>query len=276
MKNNPLRQNYDKLNNKQDFLPLLKYFIHTSIAEEYSVQSKTKDDDISYSQFYEKFVDSVFSMNVENVFKYCHSPIERIFLNSFMLLFLKNRMPCLFITSPFNDTETDIADFRIHYKKVDHFIETYKTATNDVDLLNFDQRLREKEKEGKLSSDDVEDILMYENLRKEFEFNSYHITPQAAFPNFKVDNKSIRADFFIWVPNDPNIKIIVECDGFQFHNNKTSFINDKVRDRLFQLNGYRVIRYSGSEIYQDPIKVSSDLFDLLEAIDEDKENLRVK
>lgn len=272
---NPFRQYFDKLDKQEEFIPLLKQFIDKSISEQYSLDTETDEDKISYSQFYEKFVEGVFLHNAENVFKYCQSPIEKTFLNSFMLLFLKNRMPCLFITHPFNDTENEITNYRNHYKSVDDFIESYKDVTGDKELTCFDERLQAKQKKGEFTEEQVEDILMYLRLIKTFEFDSYHITPQAFFPNYKVDSKAIRADFYIWVPNDPSVKIIVECDGFQFHNSKTSFINDKKKDRLFQLNGYTVVRYSGSEIWKDPVEVSSDLFDILEALDEDKEQKRM-
>ena len=55
----------------------------------------------------------------------------------------------------------------------------------------------------------------------------------------------------------------------------TSFINDKKRDKLFQLHGNRVIRFSGSEIWNVPVQVSLDFFEILEAINEDKKQKRV-
>lgn len=272
---NFFRKYFDKLDKEEEFIPLLKQFIDKSIAEQYSLETNTDKDVIKYSQFYEKFVESVFLNNAENVFKYCQSPIEKTFLNSFMLLFLKNSMPCLFITHPFNDTENEIEYYRGYYKSIDKFVESYKEVTSDRELTYFDERVQIKQRKGELTEEQAEDILMYVGLRKTFEFDSYHITPQAFFPNYKVDNKAIRADFYVWVPNDPSVKIIIECDGFQYHNSKQNFINDRKRDRLFQLNGYRVVRYSGSEIYQDPIEMSSDLFDILDAMDEDKGQKRM-
>lgn len=270
-----LRQYFDKLEKKEDFLPLLKKFIHRSIEEQYLLDDNNDNSSISYRKFYEKFVDSVFTANAENVFTYCQSPIERMFLNSFMLLFLKNRMPCLFVTHPHKDTELDINNYRDHYKDMDDFIDSYRRVTNDNNLVHFEERLTEKQRKGEFTEEQIQDILSYCFIRKTFEFNSYHITPQAAFPNLRIDNKSIRVDFYIWVPNDPSVKIVVECDGFEFHKTKSSFINDKQRDRLFQLNGYRVIRYSGSEIYNDPVEVSSNLFDLINTLDNDTENRRI-
>jgi very-short-patch-repair endonuclease len=52
-------------------------------------------------------------------------------------------------------------------------------------------------------------------------------------------------------------------------------VNDNQRDRLFQLNGYRVIRYSGSGIYNNPVEVSSNLFDLINTLDNNTENRRI-
>jgi hypothetical protein len=265
----------DKLDIKEEFIPLLKKFIHKSVEDQYSEETNTDNNEITYGKFYERFVNEVFLNNVENVFKYCESQIEKKFLNSFMLLFLRNRMPCLFVTSPFKNTEVQISNYRNYYKSIDALIESYKQATQDHDLIHLEERLEQKQKKGEYTEEEVQSISMYCRFQKVFEFDAYHITPQAFFPNLKVDNKAIRADFFIWVPNDPSVKIIVECDGFQFHNSKSSFINDKKRDRLFQLNGYRVIRYSGSEIYQDPVKISSDLFDLLGILDKDENEKRL-
>lgn len=271
MSSNPYRVFYDKLEKKEEYIPLLKQFIQRSIEDQYIQTPKKGEDEISFGQFYERFVESTFLNNAECVFNNCQSPIERMFLNSLMLLFLRNRMPCLFVTAPFFDTEFELARFRKHYEIIDGLIESYKEVTSDNELIYFEKRLKEKQEKGDFSEEEIIDILSYRHLRKTFEFNSYHITPQAAFPDFKIDNRSIRTDFFIWVPNDPSVKIIVECDGFEFHNTKASFINDRKRDRLFQLKGYRVIRYSGSELYNDPVETSSNLFDLLKVLDEDKD-----
>lgn len=60
-----------------------------------------------------------------------------------------------------------------------------------------------------------------------------------------------RADFMVeWGFNRPE-KIIVECDGRAFHEKtKEQAQHDKHRDRLLQANGYRVYRFTGSEIWK--------------------------
>lgn len=43
-------------------------------------------------------------------------------------------------------------------------------------------------------------------------------------------------------------KIAIECDGHEFHSSKEQKARDNKRSRLLQSDGWRVLRYSGSEI----------------------------
>ncbi len=43
-------------------------------------------------------------------------------------------------------------------------------------------------------------------------------------------------------------KIALYCDGFKYHYNKESVIKDRNQDRALQFLGYKVLRYTGSEI----------------------------
>tara|TARA_R110000868_G_scaffold267791_1_gene527071 strand:- start:232 stop:480 length:249 start_codon:yes stop_codon:yes gene_type:complete len=79
---------------------------------------------------------------------------------------------------------------------------------------------------------------------KNFAWDTYHITLQAGFLTLKLDNKSTRVDLLIWKASDEKLKLIVECDGFKFHNTKEK----SVRDRLYKSKGYQVIIFSGTEI----------------------------
>lgn len=56
-----------------------------------------------------------------------------------------------------------------------------------------------------------------------------------------------RVDFLI---STRNLKIIVECDGHDFHEKtKEQAARDKQRDRKLTADGYTILRFSGSEIY---------------------------
>lgn len=76
-----------------------------------------------------------------------------------------------------------------------------------------------------------------------------HISPE--FPVGKY-----RADFFIDFLDWKRRRIygVIECDGHDYHERtKDQARHDKQRDRYFQSLGIIVLRYTGSEIYRDPM-----------------------
>ena len=87
---------------------------------------------------------------------------------------------------------------------------------------------------------------------------------QAGFLDIKIDGRSIRVDMLMWIPEDDRCRIVVECDGFQYHRQKASFVSDRRRDRALKAEGYEVLRYSGSEMFHNPVETGYDLFDYLE------------
>lgn len=63
-----------------------------------------------------------------------------------------------------------------------------------------------------------------------------------------------RVDFAIFVNGiaSDEIKIVVECDGHDFHEKtKEQAARDKRRDRDLQIAGWKVLRFTGSEIWRD-------------------------
>jgi very-short-patch-repair endonuclease len=63
-----------------------------------------------------------------------------------------------------------------------------------------------------------------------------------------------RVDFAILINGVANeeIKIVVECDGHDFHEKtKQQAARDKSRDRDLQIDGWKVFRFTGSEIWRD-------------------------
>lgn len=86
----------------------------------------------------------------------------------------------------------------------------------------------------------------------------WHIIPQFKFGPYRVD-------FAACSPGLP--MVAVECDGHQFHERtKEQVARDKKRDRHFQSNGWRVLRFSGSEIYKDADACVGELLGLIESI----------
>lgn len=60
--------------------------------------------------------------------------------------------------------------------------------------------------------------------------------------------------------------ILVECDGHEFHERtKEQASRDKSRDRELHSAGFLVLRFSGSEIWEDPYKCATQIMDCLES-----------
>lgn len=81
-----------------------------------------------------------------------------------------------------------------------------------------------------------------------------------------------KVDFLLGMERDAGRPrfIVVECDGHEFHERtKEQAAKDRSRDRRLQDAGYRIHRYTGSEIYRDPLKCVSDtLISLMNFADE--------
>lgn len=56
-------------------------------------------------------------------------------------------------------------------------------------------------------------------------------------------------------------EVIVECDGHEFHERtKQQAQRDRSRDRELQRSGYRVFRFTGSELFKDPFACAKESF----------------
>lgn len=104
------------------------------------------------------------------------------------------------------------------------------------------------------------------------------IEPQAKIANYFVD---FRLTYVLEQPDFeakdkagiPGVKvrqnqIVVECDGHDFHERtKEQAAKDKSRDRALQTAGYKVFRYTGSEIWANPVKCATEVANCLEQWD---------
>ena len=78
------------------------------------------------------------------------------------------------------------------------------------------------------------------------------------------ENHNYRVDFYLEYTKGEGKKIIIECDGHEFHEKtKEQAAKDKKRDRDFVKNGYTVLHFTGSEIYKDAFKCVDEVFEAL-------------
>jgi very-short-patch-repair endonuclease len=111
--------------------------------------------------------------------------------------------------------------------------------------------------------------LVLEGLPKQFEGKHDDcyvvINPQY---EITVGDKRYRADFMIGclIKGTP-YSVIVECDGHAFHEKtKKQAARDKARDRALQSSGSYVLRFTGSEIWNDPFGCARQVFETIEGI----------
>lgn len=88
-----------------------------------------------------------------------------------------------------------------------------------------------------------------------------HFGPTARVLVFQYRFENYRID---WVMCEPPHTIFIECDGHNFHERtKEQAAHDRQKDRAIQQSGYPILRFTGSEIYGDPISCASQVFDFL-------------
>jgi very-short-patch-repair endonuclease len=99
-------------------------------------------------------------------------------------------------------------------------------------------------------------------MDKQFESVNYLMVPQE---NVDVEGKKYRVDFLIVIvtPNKP-LEFVVECDGHDFHEKtKEQAKRDKSRDRDLLKRYSAVLRFTGSEINNDPFGCANEVIDII-------------
>lgn len=61
------------------------------------------------------------------------------------------------------------------------------------------------------------------------------------------------------------MKLVIECDGHNFHEKtKEQVIRNNERDYDLQLAGYKVLHFSGSQIYESPLSCANDIYNFIQ------------
>lgn len=84
----------------------------------------------------------------------------------------------------------------------------------------------------------------------------YELEPQYSVGEY-------HADFLV-----RDTDILIECDGYDYHKTKEQIALDYERERFFVKSGYRVIRFTGTEINNDPEQCCREIIDVIEALHE--------
>lgn len=202
--------------------------------------------------------------NVELVYRFCESPIEILLMNSLQF----HGLSCglyLSVISPVEDFREWTEAYEHKMRKTYECHRFYKSIPEDARPSTFADFLGHWEDSGDLTSGESKDI--QDDVLLGCEMGMMHmplVALQPSIPKF-LNGKTIRPDAIIFVPSNPKVKVVVECDGMETHQAKEVFVSDRKRDRLLFENGFQVRRYSGSEIWNDPPASSKDLMDFLKS-----------
>lgn len=96
-------------------------------------------------------------------------------------------------------------------------------------------------------------------------FFGYSLERTEIAAQYGVDN--FRCDFAIWHNhrNGTTTRIIVECDGHDFHERtKEQAQRDRSRDRILTAKGWRVLRFTGSELYRNAEACVAEIAQIIE------------
>lgn len=79
------------------------------------------------------------------------------------------------------------------------------------------------------------------------------------------NNQTYRVDFLVdATTKQKSVSYVIECDGHEFHEKtKNQAKRDKQRDRNLMSAGYKVLRFTGSEIYKDPNTCAHEVYRLV-------------
>lgn len=92
--------------------------------------------------------------------------------------------------------------------------------------------------------------------------NPEYVCLEPQMPLTLENGKTYRPDFTVCNGNVGGIlPILIECDGHDFHEKtKAQVKRDNERDFDLKMAGYEVLHFSGSQIYNNPIKCAYDVF----------------
>lgn len=106
--------------------------------------------------------------------------------------------------------------------------------------------------------------IMYAILKRVVENYEFSYGNRALEFYFQQPVGQYRVDFLVTAEFSDD-KIVIECDGHEFHEKtKEQAKHDKERDRYLTAQGFKILRYTGSEIYNDFDKIEKELTVLLD------------
>lgn len=111
---------------------------------------------------------------------------------------------------------------------------------------------------------EIKNLPKREKIKKEYGIDSpieikllYWFTQYGLFPQFQYEIGKYRADFAF-----EDIKLVIECDGKEWHSTEEQEKYDKERDKYMKNLGWKVMRFSGTEIHNEPWNICKKVYEV--------------
>ena len=157
------------------------------------------------------------------------------------------------------DYNTDLGDFLINYglpEKLTPIEQIFYVSF--FYFISFNEKIRQYDKyfpDKPPMSFLIEDLF---SIQKPILFgdNIYIV-------DFVLDfsQQTTKGDY--WFPSLKDLKYAIELDGYEFHSNKKQMNYDYQRENNLKKLGYKIIRFTGSQVYNNPMKTIETLFDII-------------
>lgn len=184
----------------------------------------------------ENFKDDILQFELkkfQKILNLCNSPIEEIFVGKIYSFFLTKGLTINLIKQPVDEFEwTEDGKLRSIY---------YQTSDNGL-------KIKIEHKNAEYANEftgEPERICGFQ-----FSCGDVHYEFYPQYPIFNAQ-QICYADFVVKVKDRQYLSLadfVIECDGFAWHSTRNQLENDNRRSRFLTLQGFKILRYTGSEI----------------------------
>lgn len=146
-------------------------------------------------------------------------------------------------------------------KNIQILASSWKTLQSKLGDNTLEVVMRELNKRADISEDDKnEGIISYRSIVLFNSFHKLHLSMKSSFTDIVIGGQVFKADIFIWLPSNPDFKLIVESDGFGSYTKNAALYDVNAIDCLLQAKGFQVFRLPGQEIINDPVGQADELY----------------
>jgi len=233
---------------------------------EYAIKEEsTAEESEGFKQFYAHALRTITSRNMSIIAQFAQSPIEKVFLRSLVMGSIKSgSATSIIFHEPFSQGFESIEIFKSKTRdRLEIYRRCSKEAGDGSKLMPFMEKMLCGIGMSSEAAANEASMILVESVLDSG--NAFHLVPQARFPDLK-DHGTIIADLYAFHPSISTAQLIVECDGYDYHSDPDKFSSDRKRDRAISLSGVQVMRFAGTEIWNDPVSVSVEVFKKLESM----------